>query len=476
MNMNLLQFLLIVRGRWRLGLKIFVGVVAIVVLATVLMPKKYTASALVVADSNKADPLAAAGGGSMDQQQQIAYMATQVGIINSDRVVKAVAKKYEGDTTFNFQQKWEKATHSRLSQLSPSGPTFTDWFAKRLRDALKVAPTGDSSVIEISIKWSDAAAAAALANAFAQTYIDTNVDLRVAPAKQYAGWFDEQSRELRADLQAKQQRLSDFQNESGILPTDERLDIESARLGELSTQLSAIQAQRQDSQSRQSGSGDSTPEILQSQLIATLKGELATAEAKQQNIETSLGKNHPAYKSNAAEIDSLRARIANESHNIVASLGDTTRVNMRREADISAALEAQKKRVLELKHARDQAALLQNDVATAQRNLDAVTQRLAQSTLEGAARQSSVVLLSPAAVPDESSSPSLGLNAVLGLFFGMVLGFGTVLLREMSDRRVRAGEELEQLLGVPLLGRIAAVGPRGLLSGPATPALMHLKS
>jgi chain length determinant protein EpsF len=475
MNMNLLQFLLILRGRWRLALKIFVGVVATVLVVTLLLPNQYTASASVVADSNKADPLAPAGGNPTDQAQ-IAYMATQVGIINSDRVVNEVAKKFESDPAFSFHQKWERATHAFLF---PVRTDFTVWFAKRLREALKVAPTGDSNVIGISIKWSDAKTSAALANAFAQTYIDTNVALRVAPAKQYAGWFDEQSRELRADLQAKQQRLEDFQNEKGIIPSDERLDIESARLAELSTQAVAIQAQRQDSQSRQeqvTGRIDATPEILQSQLIAKLTADLATAEAKQQNIETSLGKNHPAYKSNAAEIASLRNRISSESQKIIASLGDTTRVNLRREADISAALEAQKKRVLDLKHSRDEAALLQNDVVTAQRNLDAVTQHLAQSSLEGAARQSNVVLLAPAAVPDERSSPSIGLNLALGALFGLVLSIGTVLLRETADRRVRAGEELEQLLGVPLLGNIAAIGPRGLLPSTAARALVHLKS
>jgi succinoglycan biosynthesis transport protein ExoP len=467
--MSLQQFFLILRSRWRLALQIFFGVVALIMAVSLLLPNQYTATASVVADINKPDPLAPTA--NPTDQATTAYMATQVGIINSDRVVKEVANTFQFDPAFNFHQKWEKSTHGKTD--------FIVWFAKRLRKALKVAPTGEGNVIEISVKWPDAKASAALANAFAQSYINTNIALRVIPAKQYAGWFDEQSRAIRTDLQAKQQRLADFQNEKGIIPTDERVDIESARLSELSTQLVTIQAQRQDSQSRQqqgTGHSDATPEILQSPLIANLKADLAKAEAKQQNIETSLGASHPEYKSNAAEIDSLRNQIASESQKIIASFGDTTRVDLRREAEISAALEAQKKRVLELRHSRDQAALLQNDVLTAQRNLDAVMQRLAQSSLEGATQQSTVVVLAAAALPDEPSSPNLPLNAVLGVFFGLVLSIGTVLLSEMSDRRIRGGKELEELLtGVPLLGRIAAIGPQDMIATTAPAGLLRFE-
>jgi len=40
--------------------------------------------------------------------------------------------------------------------------------------------------------------AATLANAFAQAAIETDIELKIEPAKQYAGWFDQRSRALRA--------------------------------------------------------------------------------------------------------------------------------------------------------------------------------------------------------------------------------------------------------------------------------------
>jgi uncharacterized protein involved in exopolysaccharide biosynthesis len=148
-------------------------------------------------------------------------------------------------------------------------------------------------------------------------------------------------------------------------------------------------------------------------------------------------------------------------------------VDVRREDDLRAALEAQKQRILDLKHKNDQVADLQTDVTMAQKNLEAVSQRLAQSSLESQAQQTNLELLAPATIPTDASSPKLMLNLLFGLFVGAVCGIGAALLREMTDRRVREGDELLELLGVPVLGRIpdAKTAPGRALPALALPAV-----
>jgi len=148
------------------------------------------------------------------------------------------------------------------------------------------------------------------------------------------------------------------------------------------------------------------PEVLQSPVIAKLKDDLSDVEARQAEIAGRLGKNHPDYQAAVAEVTNLRARIAQESSKIVESLSSNTQVNVRRENDVRLALEQQKKRVLELKHQHDEAAVLQNDVTTVQRDLDAVSQRFAQSSLESQAQQTNMVLLSTATEPFTPSAQS----------------------------------------------------------------------
>ena len=451
--MTLRQFFLVLLARWKLAFGVFTAVVLATIIVSLLMPKMYTAEATVVVDT-KPDPLTVAAYSALNST---AYIATQVDIISSERVADRVAKNLKLDKSPDYISAWKDATGGKGD--------IVVWIGQMLQKSVVVTPSRDSSVIDISMTWSDPKTAAVLANAFAQAYIDTNIELKVDPAKQYATWFDERSRALRADLEAKQKRLSDFQTETGIVAsTDGRLDIENARLAELSSQLVTIQALRQDSQSRQrqaGGDSDSMSEVLQSPYIAGLKADLSKAEAKLQDIGTNVGKNHPDYQNAAAEVASLRARLAAETARIMASFGSTTQVNVRRENEIRAAVEAQKKRMLDLTHERDQVTVLQNDVATAQRNLDAVTQRLAQSSLESQTQQTNVYLLTTAVEPMKRSSPRYSLNLLVGIFLGGILGLSAALFRELTDRRVREDQDLSQATGVPLFAKIPGIKPDG---------------
>jgi chain length determinant protein EpsF len=448
--MSFKQFLLVVRARWLVAAIIFGAVVVLVMGFTLLQPNEYTASASVVVDA-KTDPVA---GTVYSAEVTTGYIATQVDIIGSERVAQRVVKILKLDQAPEFVQQWRNNTDGHGD--------IVVWLGSRLRKSVTVTPSRDSSVIDIAVEWTDRKTAATLANAFAQAYIDTSIELKVDPAKQYAAWFDERSRALRADLEAKQKKLADYQRATGIIATDGRYDIENARLTELSSELVAIQALRQDSQSRQrqaNGDYDSLPEVLQSPVIGALKADLSRQEAKLQDIASSLGKNHPDYKTTAAEVSALRGRIEQESAKIAAALGNTTQINLRRENDIRAALEAQKQRMLEFTNQHDEASVLQNDVATAQRNLDAVTQRLAQTSLESQTQQTNIALLTPAVEPLYHSSPRLGLSLLVSLFLGATLGIGSVLVIEATDRRLRDDSALTELLGIPLLGKIPSIKP-----------------
>jgi len=443
--MGVRQLVLILRAHRWLGLAVLGGVVALSLGISALIPKQYSATATVVVDA-KNDPLSTS---VYSDQDFSGYLGTQVDIAASERVAKRVVAALKLDEVPEFKQRWRKSTDGHGD--------FEAWLAQILLKKLSVKPSPQSNVIDITIKWPDAKAAATLANTFAQAYIDINVALRVELAKQYAVWFEERSRALRADLKAKQKALSDFENQSGIVVTDERLDIENARLNELSTQLVTIQGERQNSQSRQrqtGGNDDAIPEVLQNPLIVSLKADLSKAEAKQKDLEARLGRSHPDYLSAEAEVNSISAHVARESKQIISSLGDTTRVNERREHDISAALEAQKKRVLELKHQRDEANVLQSDVATAQRNLDAVTQRLAQSNLEGATQQTNIALLTTATEPPTYSTPNYPLVMLLSVALGSFLAIASTLALELSDQRVHTDDEALALIGVPIIGQI----------------------
>ena len=445
--MTLQQFLLILRARWKIVLGVIATVVGTALAVSLLLPKTYTASTALVVDVKSADPLV---GLLIPAQFMPGYMATQVDIITSEQVAQRVVKTLKLDQVPEIQEQWREDTDGGRG-------TVAQWMAPLLQKKLDVKPSRESNVINISFKGADPQFASAVANAFAQAYIDTSLELRVEPAKQYATWFDARTRQLRDNLERAQQALSAYQREKGIVATDERIDFETARLNEISSQLTQIQALRGDTSSRQRQAGagnENMQEVLQSPLISGLKVDLARAEARLQDVQSRLGTNHPEYLKAQSEIGSLRARITLETQRVASSLGSANQVNVQREAELRAALDAQKKKVLQLKEERDGASVLQRDVESAQRTYELVTQRLAQTSLESQAQQTNIAILTPSEPPLKPSFPNVLLNTLIAIFLGILLGVGTALLLELMQRRVRSAEDLAKTLGVSVLAVI----------------------
>jgi len=455
--MTLQQFLLILRARYKVALLAFLLTVASTVLVSWLLPKQYMASAAVVVDVKSPD---AVSGIMLQGMMAPGYMATQIDIINSDRVAKAVIALLNMDANPATQAAWQKATQGK-GQL-------TDWLAIELKKTLDVKPARESNVISINYTATDSAQAAAVANAFAQAYINVNLDLRLAPARQYATFFEEQSKTMRDKLEKSQQALSAYQKKKGIISADERLDFETAKLNETSSQLTGIQGQTTDSQSkRKSAKGDTLAEVMQSPLINGLKADIARLEAKLTEGNVNLGKNHPQTLRAESELATLKAQLEAETRRITTSIETTYQVSKQREAQLQGALSTQKAKVMLLNQRRDELNVLRRDVESAQRAYEQVSQRASQSTMESQSSQTNIAVLNTAFAPTEPSKPRVLLNVLVSIFLGALLGLGLALLLELTNRRVRSAQDLMDALGLPVLGTVgAATGmPKRLPNG-----------
>jgi chain length determinant protein EpsF len=310
-------------------------------------------------------------------------------------------------------------------------------------------------VIQLSFAGSDPRFAALIANAFAQAYVSTNLELKVEPARQTNAWYDAKIKELRGALEKSQAKLTTYQREKGLYASDERLDVETARLGELSSQLVAAQSQAFDSTSRQKQSNDAMPEIMNSPVAQSLRADIARAEGKIADLAEKVGKNHPQYQRAQAEVETLRAKLKAEMTAATKGVTTNAKVAQQREGDLYASLAAQKARVLDLKRKRDDLTVLMHDVDNDQRAYDAALQRQNQTALEAQSTQTDIAILNPAVPPLDPSSPKILLNTILAIFLGSMLGIGLAFLMEMIDRRVRSVEDLTAALDIPVLGEIA---------------------
>ena len=223
--MNFRQILLILRLRWWLVLLVFTLVVAGTAAASMLMAKKYQANTTLLLDV-KTDPLLAT---LMPSLATPGYIATQTEIIQSDRIAGRVVKKLGLAQNPAAVAQWREETEGRIS--------LDKYFGDLMQKGLTVEAGRGSTILTVGFTASDPKFAAAAANTFARAYIDLGVELRVGPAREYVGFFEERAKALRTDLEAAQTKLSAYQQKNGIIVSAERLDMEMARLTSLETAL-----------------------------------------------------------------------------------------------------------------------------------------------------------------------------------------------------------------------------------------------
>jgi len=458
--MNFHQFLLALKGRIWVFLAVLGATVAAAILVTLLLPKTYEATVSVLVDNRDEQML---NQNLMPARQQLGYMQTQVDIIQSQRTAKKVVEDLHLADADATRAAWVKAG-------SPG--TVEDWVAQGVLTKLKV-DVSQSSVIAVTYSASNAKFAAAVANAFAKAYMEVTLNLRVEPTKEAAAWFDEQLKELRKSFEDAQMKLAAFQREKGIIATDERGDIETARLAELSSQSLRATESSYGAPARDAGNpSDTLPEVLASPLVTTLKTEMLRAEAKLQELSTRLGPNHPQFQQQASEVQALRDRYNAEKLTVVGGARNLSAQARSRAGALKADLATQKKRVEDLRDARNEAAVLIQDVDTSKKAYEAALARKMVNKVESGARQTNVTVLNAAIEPTFPIRPRLPLNLALGVLVGTLLALAAVFLLEILDRRVRSDPDLDAVMlgmDVPLLGSIQTWHPSRLLGGDATP-------
>ena len=295
-----------------------------------------------------------------------------------------------------------QALAERRAHAGAAGSTRHHWSDRLLQD-LRVEPSGESSVLSIAFTAADPAFAATVANVFADAYAALALELRSDAARQAGAVADARLRTLREALETAQDRLGAYRRSAGFVAGDGRLDAEVARLAELTARLAALPV-----------------EVAGTAPV----GREAAASTVPAAPQAATGDGH--------------------------------------EAGLRAAIERQQARVRPLQAARDELMLLEREVESAQRDLDAAARRASQAPLDGQGGQAAVTVLSPAVAPERPSSPRPGLLVAAGLLLGGLLGVGGALLSERRDRRVRSPLDLQQASGLRPIGTLRdAFGGRG---------------
>jgi succinoglycan biosynthesis transport protein ExoP len=431
------QVLAVLQARWPWALAILVLSVAASTTISMTMLKRYTATAVVMLDARTPDQVSV---GAPNSSLPGGYMATQMELLFSERVGRAVIRdlKLAGEPT--LRSAWQKIDNGHGD--------FEAWLSEALAKSLVVKPAAVSNLLNIAYTADTAERAAVMANAYVKAYVETSLELRTERVRQFGGFFDARAQELRAELDRAQAKLSDYQQKNGILVGDDKLNVESTRLAELNTQLLLAQSAAADVAGRMRQAGrqtDQLQEVWKNPAVAALDADVTREEVRLREMRSRLGDSHPQLIEQDARLSELKAKLAAEKTRAVGYAGFDTNASQNRVAQISAAIETQRGKVLRMQAHREQYTALQREADRAQRDYEAMQQRVSLASIESQNTHTNVTVLKHASAPIAPSSPNLLKNIGASIAGGLLLGVGVVVGFELLDRRMRTVDDVNAL-------------------------------
>ena len=450
-GLSFMQISAVLRAYWKHALVIFLSITCVAVIALLLLPKTYTATATLIVNLESKDPLAA--------QTSPAFMlgnfvATQTELIHSPAILMSVVDKL----SLTQDRDYRAGFHGK----DPNA--LREYVEKSLASSLQVEPGRGGQLFYVAASARSPAQAAAIANAVADAYLAEQSHRVNDPAVQRAKLYAEDLTELRAKVISAQDKVAVFRqknNITNIAAAD--TDTEMQALTTLGQKLLDAQNVRRALEARTTEEKSSTDEILASQLIQGLKTQLSSQQSQLAQVSSTLGPKHPKVLELQSQIAATRQSIHKEtqtlSDNVATDLGRAKAL----EEKLLAAMAAQRGKVVKLRQMQDLGSKVTLEMQSAEAVYKRALDGYDQIMFASASNQSNVSFVSRASPPAKAEKPDKNKLLIMSSLAGLVLGLTLPFLYELLfNRRLRCRDDIEREFGLPVLAEFsAAAGTAG---------------
>ncbi|KQP96214.1 exopolysaccharide transport family protein [Methylobacterium sp. Leaf117] len=486
----------ILRRRW---VTVILPVLLLSALAVgyLALPAQYAATTQLIIDprglavlKDEANPQGQAN------ESTLLLVDSQLRVLQSDDVLRRVvlSQKLASDQDFvepsaiDRLRTWVGHLVGRASEPE-SDPTLTA--LRALRDRMSARRLERSFAVDVSVSTNDREKSARLAQSIAETYLSTEISNRSESIRRAREGLNSRLGELRDSVQQAENAAQVFRNKNNLVGTRTQL-VSEQQLGQLSDQLGAARAKAAEQQAKlrqiESVSSsdpaklDSIQEVLQSQTIGQLRGQLAQVERQRADAAASLGERHPAMNASDVQLRSARNQLEAEVKRIAAAIRNEYRANMANVVELSQALEKRKADALNVGDSFIKLRELERQVDARRGVYEAFLVRTRELQEQQQLDTSTSRIISPALPPTRRQGPPAPLVLAAALLAGVGLGIGGSLTVEQFSGRVRSRKRLEArtqrlVIGLlPTLRRGIANGTDRLSGGPYEIAITRLRN
>jgi uncharacterized protein involved in exopolysaccharide biosynthesis len=446
------QYWKIVRSRWQLVLAVFVLSVASAVVFTSRQTPIFQAAATVMIEPEpprvvNIPEVANDATGSLD------YYATQYRILQSRPVVEPVIERL------------------KLTQRIPRLRNSPDPYSSLLysRTPLAVEAVKNTRLVLVKYDDPDPALAMEVANAVAEQYVEYTLGVKQKEAQTATMWLNEQIESLRAKAQQSSRALQMYQSKADLLGVQDQRQITQAKLMDFNRAYLEAQGQRLSSESKlrelrrivKDPTGSETIFIVANDpLIQKLKTEASDLQIERSKLSQIYRPKHPDLMQLDAQLQQVRQRLQEEVQKMIQALETEARVAKAREETLLANMDGLRREARMLNEREAQALSLQREKESVEELQATVLKRLKETGLTSALTTSNIRLVEPATLPTYPVRPRSQFIWTIAAIMGLVLGVGVAFLVDSLDTRVRSPEDIERVLGVPIVGVVPVFAKR----------------
>jgi len=333
----------------------------------------------------------------------------------------------------------------------------------RFLSHLVVSAVQGTHLLNVTFEASDPTLAKHAVNALMANFKNEQTVSHGRDSTDVMDWINDRLSEQRAHLSASEAALQAYIASHDAVSVEDRQNIVVQKLSELNTALTRAKTDRMSKQAlyeqlqavRDNKMAlDSLPIVLTNPVLQQLRGQFAELQQKELRMSQELGDRHPDLIKLRSEVDLTAKRLDAELAKVTEAVKNDFAAAQAIEANLTSALDAQKREVVNLNQKSLDYGALQRQVATDRQIYDRLLTESQTRGVTAKTDEHTIRVVEAAELPLAPVGPHNTRDLLLVIAAGLLLAIGAPLTLETLDHRVKTPADIERHLHLPCLAMV----------------------
>lgn len=321
---------------------------------------------------------------------------------------------------------------------------------------LEVERVGQTSLIKIRFTSPSSQRAADIANAYAEEYIDEQIEFQFAALRQANAWIDARLLDLRAEVRNTEQEAAAYRAVQGLVESSGGASFVERRLGLLATELTEARARMTTLRARYNtivgmvnaeAPVESIGEAMSSAVLADLRRQKTEINRKIAELQVRYGDRYPELRKAREEARELDDQIDLQLRRIVDNVRAEYEFAVAQVQMLEADLGDLQGQLADQSTAMAELEELERNVEAPKSVYEALLNRRKELNERDSLAEANARIVARAAPPDTPSKPRRKLLLGGGFALALLFGGAAAFVSEMVDTRIKNTHDIRREFG-----------------------------